>query len=370
MDKKVDDKKINNYKLLPEYLKVFLSSNTNGAAISWLSEKYKIDKEVIYGLINLLINSGFDFSLLKEKINKLDLTGVALNNFWFDFLGSICLPISPYLEINSEGRIRAEKIFLESGGRKDNYSKWIKDFESEALDVVMEIINEAEEELNEKIDIKYETSYIIDLLSKDLIDTISSEDFNSSSLLNRWTIYFLSKDNNFKDELLRSVLNNKELITKKEVEIEGLKSKLTVSCLLKDFIKKNGSVLFDDIVLIEYLDKSTILKSLNFSEKELAGKVIRFYKNIAFFPECFSNKDIEEWKIFNFKNNKEEVEVEKDSFKKVEKIKEENLIETASPEKSEESEELKTLKRMLENYPPTSLERKAIEGEIRKMLNK
>ncbi len=160
----------------------------------------------------------------------------------------------------------------------------------------------------------------------------------------------------------------------------------TISAWLKDFIKKNGSNLFDDIVLAQYLNTSENARKLNAKEKELLSSLIRLYKNVAFFPESMSDLPPQKWQIFPFDDSEYWQEVEtltKNGAKPSESELGQDLsnfsdedvlsekgtsdLEDNKEEKRQADPELQNLQELLASFPPASLERKAIAEEIRRL---
>lgn len=387
-DKKFDD----NYKFLPEEVKFYMSSDLSGKIILDLAKDYKIDPEVVYSFVYFIVNSNFNFSLLEERIKNLNLSGTSLTKLHQDFIGRFLSPIASIIKKESAGRISIINELRRVGAKEEDYRSFVKELEDEFEEEVLRIVEEEANEYKESFELEEERPYILDLLSHDLISIFDCNSFEAAAGLNRGIIYLLFNEDSFKEEALRKILNNKELIGKNKVHVEDKQYDSSVSFWLKDFIKTHGSGMFDDLALAQYLNNSSKTKMLDAQEKSLLGKIINFYKNIAFFPESFSELPPGHWKMFYFDSSEFEKEIEdllkggsKDNLaKKEDKINtfndtlEDDSLKTSNTLKKEEgalkdeaeSDELKKLRNMLSNYPPSSLERKAIQGEIKKLLKK
>ncbi|MBU0647033.1 hypothetical protein KKC67_00595 [Patescibacteria group bacterium] len=164
--------------------------------------------------------------------------------------------------------------------------------------------------------------------------------------------YILANDFNFKKELENALYINQEKLTHKEFIFDGKPHSPSIGNWLKDFIKKNGSQMFNNLVLAEYLINSDNAKKLETKEKELLKKLLLLYRNIKFFPESMPTDTGEGWEIIPI----DEVE-EKE-------IKSEINENSAQIAKKNEVDDL--IKKAIQ-YPVSSLERKAIEEELDKL---
>lgn len=385
-DKKFDDK----YKFLPEEVKFYMSSDLSGKIILDLAKDYKIDPEIIYSFVYFIVNSEFNFSLLEEKIKNLNLSGTSLTKLHQDFIGRFLSPISSFMKNASSGKINIINELRRVGANEKDYRSFARELENEFEEEVLRIMEEETNEYKENFNVVEESSYILDLLSHDLISIFECESFEASAGLNRGMIYLLFNEDSFKVDVLRKILNNKELIGKNKIQVENKQLDPSISFWLKDFIKTHGSGMFNDLALAQYLNNSNKTNTLSAQEKSLLGKIINFYKNVAFFPESFSELPPGRWKMFFFdssefekeiedlvkggaRNSAAKKEVESEPF--VDSLEDDNLTATASFKEKKEtledevvSDEIKKLKEMLSNYPPSSLERKAIQDEIKKFL--
>lgn len=376
-DKLIDNKFNEKFQTLPEEVKFFLGSDINGEAITNLASEYKVNLNDVYALGFLAVNYDFDFKILEERIKTLGLSGISLKRFWLDFIGRLLLPIDNY--IDKDIALELEK----AGGKAEGYQIFVDNF-LEALEKhnLDEMLEEAKE-YEKHFDTKWESEYLFDLLQNDFLSILSSDKF-SIMLLSRSLIFLLYHVESFKEEALRKFFANKEKVGNKKIIIDEKELEPTISSWLKDFIKQNGSSIFDDLILAQYLNNSVNTKSLSAKDKEILGDVIRFYKNLAFFPESMHNVPPTQWYIFPVKNDDEEKEPVKVIKNKpveiaAEDLKSEELIDDSKELPTEDSvqemafaeeAELEDLHRLMVSFPPASLERKAVIEEIRKITDR
>ncbi|MBN2853933.1 hypothetical protein JXK06_00120 [Patescibacteria group bacterium] len=370
------------YAKLPEEAKFFFSSDNNGQNILALADEYKLEPDIVYSLGFLAVNSGFDFNLLEERVKALNLTGITAKRFWQDFIGRLLLPISEVIEESSGGKVNIAKALKEAGGKIENYQKYVNQLKDEIGDKLLKDLTEEAEAYKNSFDIKEESQYVFDLLSDDILIVLKSKSFEAAAALNRSLIFLLFNADDFKDEALRKMFANKQLIGETKISIDDKQVAPTVSAWLKDFIKKNGSSLFDDLILAQYLNTSENARVLKADDKETLGNLIRFYKNIAFFPESMNEIPPQKWQIFPFdassywqeleapgKNkNKLGLPTESEIFEEEAGAEDDVLSEKDfKPENHDDGPELKNLRGLLASFPPASLERKAIQEEIKRL---
>lgn len=179
------------------------------------------------------------------------------------------------------------------------------------------------------------------------------EKSNFLQKLNQEIIVKLFEDDLNKTEFLNDLLANQEKLTAKEFISEGRKGEPTISNWLKDFISKNGSGIFDNLVLSKYITDSENAKKLDNNERNLLKKLLVLYRNLKFFPESLASDNGIGWQIIP-------VEEESDEVKKT------PTSPRPSPFKGE-GDKVSELRAMAEQFPVGSLERKAIEEDIKKL---
>lgn len=407
LDNQFSDK----FELLPDEVKLYFSSEINGKNVLELAKEYKVEDYQIYSLVFLAVNSDFDLEILKDRIKKMELTGISAKKLWIDFLGRILLPIEKLLEAQFPDKIKIEAEIKRLGTNPIRYKNQIEEVVDLIDDENVRLLEELITNFEASVDIKKEEDYVTDILKNDLLSIFKTSSLSANTALNRGFIYLLFNAEGFKESALRIIMSNQSLIGKNNILMDGREVAPSVANWLKNFIKEKGSDMFDDIVLAQYLDNNNGAKQLSQEEKEILSSLLRFYKNINFFPESMQNIAPDKWQIFPFEvpidsifqpekkviNDvlEEDSEPKKDEIKQDE-IKQESLNIAIAPEKtlsfddkkedennnvesfikSEEKElnldeeNLLNLKKALNKYQPLSLEYKAISAEIRRLENK
>jgi hypothetical protein len=372
------------YGLLPEEVRLYYLSELSGQAVLGLAAEYKLPDDFVYSLVFLMVNSDFDLTLLEEKIKASSLSGISAKRFEADFLGRLILPISPYLEEQSNGKINIETELKKRSVNPANYQNWVNDFDNLLDNENDKVMEEIVARYEKEVDPKQEHDYVIDFLSNNLIELLKADSPAASVCLNSGLIYLLFNSEGFKDEADKIILSSSELIGTRNIIIDGREVAPSVANWLKEFIKKNGTDLFNDIALAQYLDNSENVKKLSGYHREILSNLLRFYKNITFFPESMSNVLPDKWQIFPFSFPEEDL----GSKKSVSAILEPPVVSpiitepvtaaatnsipvpTPTPNSSPtalEDKDLLGLKIALKKYPPVSLEYKAIMEEIRRL---
>ncbi len=123
-----------------------------------------------------------------------------------------------------------------------------------------------------------------------LNSSVAANDFNEAIFT------ALAADGALQTELERLLLNNNEKLTRDSLILEGHEIAPTISNWLKDFIKNNGSDLFNEIALAQYLNSSNA-KNLRPEEKKMVSKLIKLYRNLVFFPESLQDVPVKNWEI-------------------------------------------------------------------------
>lgn len=260
------------------------------------------------------------------------------------------------------------------------------------------------------------SDYLLDISYEDKKKIISEvfyekllEQFNlpEDHLLRLNAVIFelIGKDEQFLNKLVKYFLDNQEKVSSKNLIIKGKEVEPTIANWIKDFVDLNGSDIFSSVVLAKYLTTSENVKKLKEEERQILRQVLKIYKNLVFFPESMGSAKYLDWEIFPinrdllniFKNNfnkktdlsdnpaeSKEDKNSQDNKKIVPEdnpiIKKENIeeakvekkidLKTEEPKKEIENPEIIKLQEMLTRYPENSLERKAIEGEIKKFNQK
>lgn len=371
----VDNKFTEKFAALPEEAKLYYASELSGQAILGLAEEYNVPADDVYTLVFLAVNSSFDLNILQERIKSFNLTGINVKRFWLDFLGRLLLPVISYIEKKDDADTKIYTELIKAGGKPENYKSWL-----EGLDLLIDEKNGEEldkvmERFEEDLDEKEEREYVLELLSGSIIDILKAKSFSASSALNSGFIYLLFNSEGFKEEAGRTILSSRELISKKNISVEGREIVPSIANWIKDFIKINGSDMFSEITLAQYLDVSLNASKLSPADKSLLSGVLHLYRNITFFPESMEGLLPEKWQIFPFEMPEDNLlkkvkNVNKDVKKEAPKVEIDSTIkqeESGLPAEKEFLSSISMLSEALKNYRADSLEYKAIEEEIRRL---
>ncbi len=385
---------------LPEEVSLYFSSDLSIKATEELIADYNIEQEVIDDLIRDFFVTDFAISDLEKNIaEKIDNKN-KINNFISDFLGKLFLPIASFINVKIEDNIKKHQGIIE------NYKKYTNDFldliESKNFDDLGDFV----EDLEDKIDFKEEEEAVLNFLGSNLVDILKNSDSSGVVKINGSALYLLANKEDCLEKFTKAFLSNSEKISTKNIIIDNREQEPTIANWVKHFIKENGSEIFSNIVLAKYLTSSIVQTLLNNDEKKILRKVLKLYRNLVFFPESMTNVPMENWEIipidrdtdflnnnlareqkikkFNDQMNEKELKIEtslkpepkieiKTEIKPIEKIIAEVPKISNSPKTETlnlldlKDKELQELQELLIKYPEKSLERKAINTEIKKI---
>ena len=277
---------------LPAEVQFYFSQEISGRAILSVANEYKIEADQVYDLVFSVVNSNFDFISLRQELNMLNLAGTQIDGFLRDFIGRILMPISPYIKTEE---IKNELVH--SGAKPEDYQKYIAEFFELIEDNNFKEL-EAVIDFHEKtVDPKEEKNYALDLLANNLMEILTVDSPAATATLNGGLVYLLNNDSSFKNEAERILLSNEERLSSGHLSLEGREVAPSVANWLKDFIKVNGSEIFDELILAQYLSTSHNAKNLNGIEKDLLRKLLQLYRNLSFFPDSMAKLAVEDWQI-------------------------------------------------------------------------
>lgn len=202
-----------------------------------------------------------------------------------------------------------------------------------------------------------------------LTDNLEAENLN----FNIFSLF--SKDGTLQETLSNILLENQETITSEHIIIEDKESSPTISNWLKDFIKINGSEMFDELKMAEYLSSSVNARKLKQSEKDLLRRLFRLYRNLSFFPDSMGNDPIEDWQIIPV----DKIEINKKFSRPgaFQDVLDDSqpiipLVSSLAPLNTKKLEDipLNELQEALTHYASGSLEYKAVKQEIEHLKKK
>ena len=307
---------------LPEDLQYVLCSELDYALNDEICKRHGINGENVSKIIDIIVELIFKELKISDLINRIKKDFSATDNkakqLAITVVGKRLLVFNNYF--NGEA-----KKFIESLGK--NVALFQNDVKQQEEIINQEILSRKEDikKIEPPKPIKYveideeeEKQIAIDLLNKNLVIFLDVA-FNGSARdviidYNGILISLLAGDQNFKIALGKALFNNQEKLTYKKFILDKKACPPNIANWLKDFIKKNGSGIFNSLVLTEYLTNSENVKKLDSKEKNLLRKLLLLYRNLKFFPESMSNISPEKWEIIPIDK---EVEKEKNSIKTI-----------------------------------------------------
>ncbi|MBU0636829.1 MAG: hypothetical protein ABH818_03160 [Patescibacteria group bacterium] len=233
---------------------------------------------------------------------------------------------------------------------KEKAKEIIREIDQNVLHPIVDKLLFLSSDPNKPMTILREKEIAARIFKEELIEELDNifivvEEFNLT------IFYILAHDLNFKKELENALYSNQEKITSKEFILDNKQHSPSIANWLKDFIQKNGSQMFDNLVLSQYIVNSENAKKLDIKEKDLLRKLLVLYRNLKFFPDSMPSDDGEGWEIIPTDKQEEDLtKVEKDPVLP----------------KSKEEKRQEELRALANQYPENSLERKAVEEEIKK----
>jgi len=178
-----------------------------------------------------------------------------------------------------------------------------------------------------------------------------------------------SLDDGLEDKIESLLYNNQEKISEHRLIMDGHPASPSIANWLKDFIKKYGSDLFNEVALAEYLSSAPNIKVITPAEKELVRKVLKLYRNLVFFPDSMHGVPVEQWEIFP---------IDRTKLNAIHDVLSDNqptatvVVPEANPEPelTERQKIIFDLQKNLTKYSTSSLEYKAIRQEINRLSHK
>jgi len=218
------------------------------------------------------------------------------------------------------------------------------------------------------------------------------EIFNDQSGLaeemNRALFTLLANNGLLQEELAKLLYENQEVLTTAIFVVEDKNQSATISNWIKDFIRENGSNIFDNLALTKFLTSSLNAKILNPEERRIVDHLLRLYRNLSFFPESMKGIPEDNWEFFPIERRTARIELPAKSMlainqemipepmKVVAPILEKKPAEPLRPAVLDMgttstpptlSPEIKKLQEMLKQYSANSLEGKAIAAELKRL---
>lgn len=311
------------------------------------------------------------------------------------------IDLSALLVYFAVGEVTLDKIseYLEreEGLDQAKAAEMAKELEEKVFKTLMERLDFLNENPDKDMALPQEKNYLERIFKNDLLRELA-EDPVIAAAVNRRLFFVLARDEEFHKRLEQLLYENDELVTVKPIMIDGQSVKPTVSNWLKDFISHYGSQNYDSVSLSAFLINSENARQLSDEEREAVALVLKVYTNIKFFPESMPEDETgASWQIIPYEDEEKKLaEIAEQVSPPAEPApptpkpapaiapiakpvpaepkpepKIEPKIETKAPPAAApaDSPELLELKNMLLQYPAGSLERAAIEEEIKKLTS-
>jgi len=368
---------------LSEETQFYFSSKVEARALVEIKSDYRLSEEDLDNLIYDIFIANFDFKVLDDWLKATKISMASQSKLAADILGKIFLPPALYLKLD----IKAE--IIKRGHRPEVYQKYEDDFNGIMEDRNLVALEELAKFHEATFDPVEEERVALDLFNNGLKNLLNDNDAHALATLNGGLVYLLINKPDFHDKANKALLANSEIVTEKTIVwSEGIE-RGTVTNWLKDFIKENGSDIYNSVVLSRYLATSANPQSLSEGERKVVRCLLRLYRNLIFFPDSMNDIPMEDWEIVPI----EKVSMERPILGFKPKVNEPVVspvvteapvapiiteIKTPELEKSKKTKENQVFSKiesevtdselisLLSQYAPTSLEAKALKEEIKR----
>ena len=214
------------------------------------------------------------------------------------------------------------------------------------------------------------------ILTKELDSLLAIDDYLFVEQFNSRLIALLVERIETKDELVAILLNNEARIGTETIVVDGRQLPPTTGAWISYFISQKGSSLFDAVTLSDFLVNAANTKFLAPSDKAKLSRLLLLYRNLKFFPDSLIGDEPDKWEIltnvgevnykvidFDYQSESRKSKVESPDLKRTD-----NIV-AARPERNFVAEQPKVaaMKALGDKYPAGSLERLAIDEEIKRL---
>lgn len=392
---------------LPEQIKDVLLAEYQRVLSYKIRKKYNLsfdDKRVIEDLVEKMYYNQLPINQLIGALGeKIETQGIDFNFLAKDIVGLRLYIAKPYFEklgqdidayIKSLGEfspeyqknveIMKQAMADEKNGTYDNDKYLALNGDKSRLEkIVFDDTEDAEEEVETN---KTEAStqemktHLEEFFKESLGDVLDLDDADLIDEINDDLIIVLSEDPSAKKYFTDFITNSKVVIGKNKLVFDDKEIEATSDNWLKDFFRVMGAEFFDTLGIEKYIISSPNAKTLSKEEKDILRRFLTLYYNLRYFPAPFAAIPIEQWNVIP-NITKEAIdtdEIIKDDVKNdlaIPEIKK-TITPTSTPapalvipKQKVDSPEVTELKNMLLQYPEGSLERAAIEEEIKNLQN-
>lgn len=357
MTKEQNRQFLNQLAVGPDEIDFYFSTELPEVVLQEIAAKHGLDRENLDDLLANLVIGNFNLSALQQKINLLVTNSQTARKVFLDIVGKICLPLDAYLLDDVAGFIAAQ------GGRPEEYRSYVEDFQKRLADHTGRLLDELLDEADEQIDFGEEKEAVLDIVSNHLVEVLYSDNSEAVLSFDRGLAYVINNEESLIKEMENILLNSAEQLTKEPLVIGNKQAEPTIANWLSDFISLMGLASFDSLVVANYMVKSANAQRLQGSERDALQKLLLFYLNLKFYPASLEDRPATEWYIMPLSLTEKPMSSRASSAPRVDMVKPE--LEFSRPEYVQAK--LTSLQKMADNYPVGSLERLAVEEEIKKI---
>lgn len=208
-----------------------------------------------------------------------------------------------------------------------------------------------------------------------LTEALRSSMNEISKAVNDDLIDLLTEKEIYRAVLEKALTESQEMIGKEKINLGEREFEPTCANWFKDFFAVVGTQEIDAVKIANYILQSQNAKKLTKTDQELLRRLLLLYHNIKLFPSPFAETPVAEWQILPIAYTEQQSTNSLPHLKSVKPSPVTSPLDSVpipttkkpTPPTVAPNQELMNLKNMLLQYPPNSLERKAIEEEIRKM---
>jgi hypothetical protein len=409
---------IQNQKKIPVEVEDLVYADYQKALSSRLRRSYKLsfdDQDRMEdGIFKIIKGQLFLKDFLTYLKDNIKTPHIDFQNLAKDITGTRLLVIKDYLK--SQGQ-DVEAFIQSLGGNAETYKKYIitahqalaeekngtYDHDSYLYEIKKKEVHPPQVEKDETETIseleltpEERLSSLESFLSDQLVNILQSEGGETIESINHALLLTIEENKEYHQRIIKILSDNKMIIGQKPLIINGNSLPQTASNWLQDIhVFVNGEQL-DSLLLAKYMNDSPNTKLLGEPDKSLLHRFLLFYQNILLFPKSFSSLPPEEWNLIPtiskpseslsfaqqsndlpitsikakvtsitplVKQKEVKVPFKAVSFEKLKPV-------TPTPQTNQhinDSPELLSLKNLLLQYPVDSLERKAIEEEIKNL---
>ncbi len=211
------------------------------------------------------------------------------------------------------------------------------------------------------------------MLTEELPKLLTVADHLFIEQFNFHLLDLLINHEDYKNDLVDVLLTSQVKIGSDTIVMDGRQVEPTAANWLRYFNSQKGSQMFDVVVLSDFLVNTTNTKFLSAQDKDLLSRLLQLYRNIKFFPDSLVGDEPEKWEILTFVGDPNYIYHDLNSSTI------ESQSKPSAPITSKPTEDLvkppvdylklEALRRLSEQYPANSLERLAVDEEIKRLTD-